>query len=367
MIAQDTFQHSTLNRLRGLIASVEVRPLVRSEVLDRWLATSLLQKAIRRDAPDLAWMAASYLLENFPAYFWRRLPIIAMEDIGLGDLDTCMMVILSSRSASARVELGGCLPVATAMVEIMCTATKDRSTDDLFDIILRCPDAREDRIAMFEAQQAEEPFATDRAVAGVIGAANLMAVHAGCIGDLPTISIGKKVWADAMQRCDHFAPRMEVIETALLGLKLTGVILAPMLVLLGGHTDTQVKVTDDIMPSSPTNTAIPTWALGQHTRVGLDGFRRYISQSTKMRSLLNQAADGSVSRSKVVGGLVYRLDCGQLLHRRDCPVASGLKEQVTGLGWGTPDTAVPEMLATLCAEFDLLNACRAAALQDHLK
>jgi hypothetical protein len=46
----------------------EARHLVPSVLLDKYLAASLLQKAIRRDETDQAWLAASYLLKNYPAY-----------------------------------------------------------------------------------------------------------------------------------------------------------------------------------------------------------------------------------------------------------------------------------------------------------
>ena len=366
MIAHNNFQHAIVDRLRELSGSVEARPLQTSRVFDRWLASSLLQKAIRRDEPDLAWLAASHLLENYPAYFWRRLPVIAMEDIGVGDLDVTMMAILAGSNTRLRVELGGCLLTATALIELMCAATKDRSTDDLFDVVSRCPNLREERIATFEAEQLEDLFKRDPLGGGVLTFTNLMFVLVGNIDDLPTSGIKKKVWADAIHRDVSEKTSMELEEAALLGLKTTGSILAPMLFAVGCHVQIDCPVIDDVFPDSPKDTAIPTWALGQHTRVGLDGFRRYIGRSQRIHALLSEAADGSVSRPKTIGGLVYRLDCGQMRHRRDCKLAADLKEQATHLGWGIPDAAVPEALSILSDEFDLVNACRAEALKVHL-
>ncbi|AXI42082.1 hypothetical protein C1J02_09125 [Sulfitobacter sp. SK011] len=335
-------------------------------MFDRWLASSLLQKSIRRDKPDLAWLAASYLLENYPAYFWRRLPIIALEDIGVGDLDVTMMAILAGSNTRLRVELGGCLLAATALIELMCAATKDRSTDDLFDVVSRSPNLREERIATFEAEQLEDLFKSDPPGGGVLNLANLMFVQAGSIGDLPASAIKKKIWADVIHRNASDTTPMGLAETSLLGLKTTGSILAPMLFAVGCHADTKCPETDDALPDSPTGTAIPTWAMGQHTRVGLDGFRRYIGRSQRIHDFLSDTANGSVSRPKTIGGLVYRLDCGQLSHRRDCKLAADLKHQATHLGWGIPDEAVADALSILRDEFDLVNACRAEALRAYL-
>ncbi len=54
--------------------------------LDPWTASSLLQKAIRRGDTDLAQWAASTLHRQRGASIWRRLVLIAFEDVGIGDL-----------------------------------------------------------------------------------------------------------------------------------------------------------------------------------------------------------------------------------------------------------------------------------------
>jgi replication-associated recombination protein RarA len=47
-----------------------------------WVAMSLLQKAIRRGRTDFALIAAATLLRDAPDRLWRRLAIIAFEEIG---------------------------------------------------------------------------------------------------------------------------------------------------------------------------------------------------------------------------------------------------------------------------------------------
>lgn len=366
MIAQENYQHAIESRLRELIPFHNARQFEKTPYLDRWLATSLLQKSIRRDKPELAWQGASHLLENYPAYFWRRLPIIAMEDIGLGDLDLTMMAILAGASAQLRVELGGCLLTATALIELMCAATKDRSTDDLFDVVSRCPILLEERIAMSENGQPDEWSQNIPPVRGVLSQANLMFHQADSVDDLPVFNLKKTVWADVIHHHASATTQMGLAETALLGLRTTGIVLAPMLVAVGNHVAPNCPTVDDPILGRPKGTKIPTWALGQHTRIGLEGFRRYVSQSHRIRTLLTEAADGSVSRPKTIGGLVYRLDCGQLKHRRDCDLASDLKKLATHIGWGIKDAAVPEALSILTDEFDLVNACRAEALMAYL-
>jgi len=54
---------------------------------DRYIALSALQKAIRRGNEDLALRAAANLMINGPKAIWRRLGIIAFEDIGVANID----------------------------------------------------------------------------------------------------------------------------------------------------------------------------------------------------------------------------------------------------------------------------------------
>lgn len=54
---------------------------------DPWVASSLLQKSIRRDLPQLAAQAAAEYAISRGRDVWRRLVTIAYEDVGCGDLD----------------------------------------------------------------------------------------------------------------------------------------------------------------------------------------------------------------------------------------------------------------------------------------
>ena len=55
--------------------------------VDRYIALSAFQKAIRRRNEDLALRAATSLMVNGPKAIWRRLGIIAFEDIGVANID----------------------------------------------------------------------------------------------------------------------------------------------------------------------------------------------------------------------------------------------------------------------------------------
>ncbi len=54
---------------------------------DRYIAMSALQKGIRRGAIELSLSAGLHLLNADPRSFWRRLCVIAFEDIGIANMD----------------------------------------------------------------------------------------------------------------------------------------------------------------------------------------------------------------------------------------------------------------------------------------
>jgi hypothetical protein len=68
----------------------DISPIV---ISDKYLLSSALQKCIRRGAAVQSIAIAVRLHQIDPAYLPRRIPIIALEDIGLGDTLVCQEVL----------------------------------------------------------------------------------------------------------------------------------------------------------------------------------------------------------------------------------------------------------------------------------
>lgn len=73
---------------------------------DRWVLASNLQKAIRRGLVPTAEATAIRLLVVDPGYFWRRLLVIAYEDIGFGNIDLLHDVLKTFRREALHREIG---------------------------------------------------------------------------------------------------------------------------------------------------------------------------------------------------------------------------------------------------------------------
>jgi hypothetical protein len=100
---------------------------------DRWLLASALQKAIRRGSVGIAVGTALEVLDLNASYLWRRLCVVALEDIGFGDPLTCALVLSAASNSALRKKLGPGR-VLTLLVTMLAMAVKDRTLCDLLNI-----------------------------------------------------------------------------------------------------------------------------------------------------------------------------------------------------------------------------------------
>ena len=96
---------------------------------NKWHLASALQKAIRRGHVELAQSYASGLLEHHPGYVFRRLGVIALEDIGPGDWLACALALEALTCSRLRRKLGE-RPVLLSLVTALSTAPKSRALAD---------------------------------------------------------------------------------------------------------------------------------------------------------------------------------------------------------------------------------------------
>ena len=73
---------------------------------DVYIASSCLQKALRRGDVFFAWGAARYLLRHDEPRLWRRLAVCAFEDFGIVDLTVTARVVAVCASPAFRLAQG---------------------------------------------------------------------------------------------------------------------------------------------------------------------------------------------------------------------------------------------------------------------
>jgi replication-associated recombination protein RarA len=98
---------------------------------DKWVANSLLQKSVRRGEVEIAERAALTFLEQGGSAIWRRLLIIAFEDLGAASYKVVAKTVAGSTDAGWRKRCGGNAKVATNLARILAEAPKSRSAEHL--------------------------------------------------------------------------------------------------------------------------------------------------------------------------------------------------------------------------------------------
>lgn len=131
--------------LGGLVAARPTPPLPKPINTTPWIAMSFMQKAIRRGNGPAALMGAATLLRDAPERLWRRVGCVALEDIGVADIECLGLVTAALAGKADRGKLGGEWAVASLIIERMAGAAKNRSADDLLMTITGLPSLADER------------------------------------------------------------------------------------------------------------------------------------------------------------------------------------------------------------------------------
>ena len=107
--------------------------------LDPWTASSLLQKAIRRGDAELAKYAARTLYRQRGKGIWRRLMVIAFEDVGIAEPALVSELVILAANPAMRAVLAEDIDLILDLSSRLATAPKDRSSDYLFCAGIKLP------------------------------------------------------------------------------------------------------------------------------------------------------------------------------------------------------------------------------------
>ena len=108
-------------------------------VADRYVLLSAMQKSIRRGHENLALRAAANPMIGGPHAIWRRLGIIAFEDVGVANIDAVGWATVLIGKPEVRKRLGAEWKVMCFLIRALCRSAKCRATDDLVHLIERDP------------------------------------------------------------------------------------------------------------------------------------------------------------------------------------------------------------------------------------
>lgn len=327
---------------------------------DIHIASAGLQKGIRRGDLETALKCAARLLESDPARLWRRLAVVAVEDIGIANPNLMGKVIAIAGQKRWRQAHGGQWRVAAHVVDAFSRSMKDRSADDLIVCCEHDPDLADHRRCW--ATASVDRLAEIANSKTHLIAAKAIAAWYGCgtarysSGMLRERRGDAKLIFDAYRNAGIDKRIVEPCRYAARQSNYPMAIFVPILTMAKPGA-AQTGAPDPIPPSEMIGD-LPSYVFDTYTRLGKAAIAALLIESEPvMRFLKTHAADRRGRR--IVGQLLFRVEGGLLVPRLRWPLGDEIRDKADILIPGLPTEAVPEALELLRDQLPHLNAIRA--------
>ena len=240
---------------------------------DPWVVSSLLQKSIRRSETDIAQRAALTFFQLKGTATWRRLMVIAFEDIGIGSLDVVTTTVAAAGDSAWRKNHGGDLRLATYLVGLLAEAPKDRSAD------YRCDAKDHPMLAYFwramEKASLESRLSRVRDQALTLpqrAVAALSVLGIGSRGDVSRTG-GLEALLTAFHELE--VPEELVAATRIAAARTREPITAMVPLIWLAARQSENRVCDCAVPPLVKADDVPLYALDKHTRLGREAIWRF--------------------------------------------------------------------------------------------
>jgi len=305
---------------------------------DKWLLSSAVQKLIRRGLAERAVKTALTLHLLDPAYLPRRLPVIALEDVGIADLAVCFdtLHVFGTRRLSAKTsDLDQRQLLANLIYRLACSV-KSRAACDILCLAL-ADSSLLTTAAELMRSGAEYliKLAADRKAADV---ARALALHL-----LSGMSVKKpgqyrpvsRFNGDALITVAEKLDLPPVIAWMLIkGRNTSG--LAAMLPLVleavsDGAADLQIKhfckSKSKVLAENPI-LGVPACAADMHTSIGRRAIAQYSEAVKQKHPRFFEAIQDGISHSKLFELAIFHLEGSKLNRWLECGTLAGYREQV---------------------------------------
>ncbi len=331
-------------------------PKVPTLQLDRWVLASLLQKAIRRDQPEWALPAAYSLLTADPASFWRRMHVIALEDVSFGDL-ALIAEILAARSKRWGASIATEWRFAAYFVDRLCKAPKCRAPNNLIEIAKYDPAARASaRTLAF--QSFDDVLA--RAITGLSLPDRLLAAASlhGRSKDFEAHPDADPERVRAALLSDASPALAYCVTEGLAATRLDHPL--AIAVLSKAMPPPPFATADDSFPSVSLVRGIPAYAFDMHTRAGAAAIRSFVRQAREVREALRNAGVPERSWFELVRHCIFDLETGLVKRRVFDPVSLDLRRHAETVGYGRTPQNASAIMDVLMASWPLYAELRSS-------
>jgi hypothetical protein len=255
---------------------------------DRWLAISAMQKSIRRGDGLTAQRALRTLYQHDPSSTWRRLLIIACEDVGIGALGAVVMTATRCANAKGLREKRSDEAAAQATAQMLAEAPKDRSADLLFAVAAHDPALEVMRSRCQSVSVARRlEFIADPTLS--LPERALAVWHSSGVESRGERRVGPGD-LDALMRtyAGLGVPErlLQAVGVAIKKAREPFALLLPLLWLAAAGSETEVL--DPPLPSSGLVNGVPLYALDKHTRLGRQAIGRFAKANAEIAQFLTE-------------------------------------------------------------------------------
>jgi hypothetical protein len=271
---------------------------------DPWIVSSLLQKSIRRGEKEFAERAAITFFGLKGAAVWRRLMVIAFEDVGIGSVDALTTTVAAAGDSAWRKNHGGDLRLAAYLAALLADAPKDRSADYLCEArdhpmlaeFWRAMEraSLESRLSQVRDQTLGLP---QRAVAA------LSALGIGSRGDISRGTGGLAALLTTFRELEVPEELVAATEIAAARTREPITVMVPLLWLAARQSES--RVCDCAVPPLIKADDVPLYALDKHTRLGREAIWRFACENDTVRACLERFVPASQRRSAAYVAAFY--------------------------------------------------------------
>lgn len=331
--------------------------------LDPWIASSLLQKAIRRGEVELAHHAAASFHKHRGTRIWRRLITIAVEDIGIADVPLILELTKLASNRRLRDVLGSEQELISDFCRRLAEAPKDRSADYVYCAATKLETALQDR-SRFRSWSVDDQIAMACDVSQPLARRTVAALLACTSSDN-----GGTIKRVELERLMCTLPvRFLDLEEATISLaKMKAhpfAVTLPLIWSTWWHMGAEHDVMEEQVPATDYVNGLPLYALDKHTAAGKQALGRFAS-SDQLQAVLQRWVPAGRHKD-VVAIAAFYADAAPVSRRFHWSLAPLLKD--AGLiadmtHAGCPYDGIGPVLGTVRANLACLNLERQAAMK----
>ena len=330
---------------RLLAAASRCTPLLARPALlnDKWICSSAVQKLVRRGEAAAASSAALALHRLDPAYLPRRLPIIAFEDVGIGDIGACIdvLVVFGNQQFPSGTKEAERRKLLIGVVATLAHATKSRAACDIF--CLAHADAEHARAAARFARSSESSLAAMAADRGAALTSRALALHL-----LMGMTVRDGRWERRLSRFSEkgltvVADRLalpEAVAWLMVGGRNTAGLAAMLpLVWEGVHQSADLHIEESKLPTQKSILGLPPYAADMYTRIGRKAIAEYATAIADRYPDYFQNVRG-LGRAKLVQMALFHTEGSKLDRRIENTTLADYREQIEEIelrSLGLPD------------------------------